>query len=55
MIAVSLEARNLVTVTSRNFVTVMSFDSRKRVEAVPRNLVTLRSFCKNLVTEMSLS
>ena len=43
--AVSLEsARNFVTVVSRNFVTVMSLVSRKRVEAVPRNLLTARSF-----------
>ena len=37
-------AKNLVTVVSRNFVTVMSLVSRKRVDAVPRNLVTARSF-----------
>ena len=37
-------AKNLVTVVSRNFVTVMSLVSRKRVEAVPRNLLTARSF-----------
>ena len=43
--AVSLaSAKNLVTVVSRNFVTLISFVSRKRVEAVPRNLLTARSF-----------
>ena len=55
VIAVSLEERNLVTVTSRNLVTVMSLVSRKRVEAVPKNLVTEISFSRNFVTEMSLS
>jgi len=53
--AVSLEARNFVTVTSKNLVTVMSLLSRKRVEAVPRYLVTATSFCRNFVTEMSFS
>ena len=63
--AVSCSLKNLVTVTSRNFVTVMSLVSRKRVEAVPRNFVTEISFymnsfgdisfsAKNLVTVMSL-
>ena len=37
-------AKNLVTVVSRNLVTVISLVSRKRVEAVPRNLLTARSF-----------
>ena len=53
--AVSSEPKNLVTVESRNFVTVMSFVSRKRVMPVPKNLATATSLCKNFVTEISLS
>ena len=53
--AVPSALKNLVTVTSRNFVTVMSLESRKRVEAVPRNFVTEISFYMNSVGVISYS
>ena len=52
--AVLFSVRNLATVRSRNLVTVMSFFSRKSVDATPRKVIIEMSFWRDLITSRPL-